>query len=155
MTGVPAADRDAAHWDDADAAAARERIGSVAEALPGVTRADEHGHSGWLVRGRRFAWLLVDHHGDGRLALCVKAPPGEQEALVAAEPERCFVPAYLGHRGWVGLRVDPGASPDWAELTELVEQAWRLSAGPRAVAARARGEPTPRTPPTGALAAPP
>jgi catechol 2,3-dioxygenase-like lactoylglutathione lyase family enzyme len=50
--------------------------------------ADAHGHTGFLLRGRRFAWLLVDHHGDGRLALWVKAPPGEQAGLVAQDPAR-------------------------------------------------------------------
>ena len=46
------------------------------------------------------------HHGDRRLALTAEAPAGEQAVLVAAEPERFFVPPYLGHRGLVGLWLD-------------------------------------------------
>jgi hypothetical protein len=98
-------------------------------------------HTGYHVRGKRFGWLQVDHHGDGRLALVVKAPHGEQEALVAGDPRRYFVPAYLGSRGWVGVALDPAAEPDWDEVAALVEQAWRMTAGARAVAAFDRVSP--------------
>ncbi len=59
-----------------------QRVGTLAR-LPGVELEEANGHTGFSVRGKRFAWLQVDHHhDDGRLALCVKAPPGEQESLV-------------------------------------------------------------------------
>ena len=67
--------------------------------------------------------------------LWVKAPPGEQRALVDADPARYFVPPYLGPSGWVGVLVDDRSRPDWDQVGELVEQAWRMSAGKRAVAA--------------------
>jgi len=61
-----------------------------------------------------------------------KAAAGEQTALVAADPERFFVPPYLGHRGWVGLWLDrPGV--DWDEVAELVTDAYRLTAPKRLV----------------------
>ncbi len=85
------------------------------------------------MRGKRFAWLLVDHHGDGRPALWVKAPPGEQESLVSADARRFFVPPYLGPKGWVG--IDLAADPDWSEIRDLMEQAWRMNATTRALAA--------------------
>jgi len=66
----------------------------------------------------------------------VKAPPGEQEALVSADPQRYFVPAYLGARGWVGAALDPASGPDWAEVAALLEQAWRMAAGTRLAAAK-------------------
>jgi hypothetical protein len=122
-------------WDDTDVARVRTRLAGLACALPGVEALDEHGHTGYLVRGKRIAWLLVDHHGDGRLALWVKAPPGEQEALVSGEPRRYFVPPYLGPRGWIGVQLAPAADPDWDEVAALLEQSWRMSAGKRAVAA--------------------
>jgi hypothetical protein len=96
---------------------------------------DGYGHTGFVLRGRRIAWLLVDHHGDGRLALTVKAPPGEQEGLVGTDPDRYFRPAYTGASGWVGVLVDPASRPDWVEVTGLLEQAWRMTAGKRAVSA--------------------
>lgn len=73
------------------------------------------------MQGKRFAWLLVDHHDDGRVGLCVKAPPGEQETLVG-QGVCYFVPASLGSKGWVGIDVALGVSADWdrvvAELND-------------------------------------
>jgi hypothetical protein len=80
-----------------------------------------------MVRTRTFAYFTEDHHGDGRLALMGKAPLGEQAALIASDPDRYFVPPYLGHRGWVGIWLDlPGV--DWEEVGEFLVEAYRLSA---------------------------
>lgn len=103
--------------------------------LPGIEFDESNGHTGFSVRRKRFAWLLVDHHDDGRIGLCVKAPPGVQENLVG---RACyFVPAYLGSRGWVGIDLD--------EVSMLFEQAWRMCAPKRLVAdlddERRRGRP--------------
>lgn len=122
-------------WTDAERDDVRARLGDVAARLPGVEREEANGHTAYLCRGRRFAWLTVDHHGDERLALCVKAPHGELDALVGSDPDRYFTPAYLGARGWVGVHLDPRSRPDWNEVAALVEQAWRMTAGKRVVAA--------------------
>ena len=122
-------------WDDSDREAARDRLVEVAGALPDVEVEDSYGHTGFRLRGTRFAWLLVDHHGDGRLALWVRAPKGEQQSLVAADPARYFVPPYVGAQGWVGVLVDPGSEPDWDEIAVLVQQAWRMGATKRALSA--------------------
>ncbi|MER6988414.1 MmcQ/YjbR family DNA-binding protein [Saccharopolyspora hirsuta] len=119
-------------WDDDERRRVRARLVELA-AFPGVQVDDSHGHTGFLLRGKRFAWLLVAHHGDGRLALAVKAPPGEQESLVA-DDTRYFVPAYLGPHGWVGANLDEASDPDWSEIAALLEQAWRMSATKRAIA---------------------
>lgn len=119
-------------WTDADVERVRGRLAELVAGLPGVVVEDSFGHVAFLLGRRRIAWLFIDHHGDGRLALCLKAPPGELETLVAADPARYFVPAYVG--GWVGVRLD-GVQPDWAEVGALLEQAWRLRATKRAVAA--------------------
>ena len=42
--------------------------------------------------------------------------------LVDADPERFFVPPYVGHRGWLGVRLDRGV--DWDELAGIVEDAY-------------------------------
>jgi hypothetical protein len=122
-------------WGHADVERARARLAALVADLPGVETEESHGHTGYLLRGKRMAWLLVDHHGDGRLALWVKAPRGEQQALVGTDPKRYFVPPYLGPSGWVGACVDDGSQPDWDEVAALLEQAWRMTAGKRAVAA--------------------
>lgn len=103
---------------------------------PGVDEDEANGRTGFAIRGERFAWLLVDHHGDGRLAPWVEAPPGRQEARVGGGGVggRCFVPSCLGGKVWVGLELAPGARPDRDEVSFLLEQAWRPSAPTRAVA---------------------
>jgi hypothetical protein len=118
-----------------ETARVRDRLDAVALALPGVSAEDAHGHRSYLVKGKRIAWQLVDHHGDDRLALWVKAPTGEQQGLVGADPARYFVPPYLGPSGWVGVLLDDASHPDWGQVTELLEQAWRMTAGKRVVAA--------------------
>jgi hypothetical protein len=114
-----------------------KRLRAISAELPEVTErpGGEGGrHIGFVVRGRTFAYFTNDHHGDGRLALSCKAPPGVQAALVTAEPQKFFVPPYLGHRGWVGLWLDVGRV-DWAEARELVVESYCLSAPKKLAAA--------------------
>lgn len=81
----------------------------------------------YVVRKRVFAYYLNDHHGDGIISVCVKALPGDNEALIAAHPKKFYLPAYIGPRGWVALRLDiPGV--DWNEVAELVKGSYRLIA---------------------------
>ena len=80
-------------------------------AMPGVTERLSHGSPAFFapgVRGKGFCNFLDDHHGDGRVAVWVAAPEGQQEALIAADPEVYFRPPYVGHRGWVGIQLDKG-----------------------------------------------
>ena len=95
--------------------------------LPEVTERLSHGAPTFFVREKRVVCSLSDdHHGDGRLALVYPAPPGVQEELVAADSRRFYRPPYVGHRGWVGMRLD--IDPDWGEAAEAVEEAYRLVA---------------------------
>jgi hypothetical protein len=93
---------------------------------------DGEQHLRFQVRGRTFAYFLHDHHGDGRVALNCKVPIGDLEALVGSEPERFFVPAYLGARGWIGVRLDL-PRVDWKEVEKFVRVSYRLVA-PRRLA---------------------
>jgi hypothetical protein len=110
-------------------------LATICGSLPQVdARAGgEHGrHVAYTVRNKTFAYFTDDHHGDRRLALISKAAPGDQEALVASDQDRFFVPPYLGHRGWVGLWLDRQRI-DWSEVRELVVDAYRLAAPKRLV----------------------
>ena len=99
-------------------------------ALPEATERLSHGAPTWFVADKlTFVTCHDDHHGDGRLAMWCAAPPGVQHQLVDEEPERFFVPAYVGHRGWIGVRLD--RSPDWDEISAIVEDAYRTVAGKR------------------------
>jgi hypothetical protein len=100
---------------------------SACLSLPAVTERLSHGAPTFFVNGKKtFLMFHDDHHGDGRLAIWCAAPPGVQAELVDQEPDRFFVPPYVGHRGWVGLRLDVG--PDWQELTQIAEDAYRCVA---------------------------
>ena len=90
----------------AQVAAATERVRAVSLALPETSERPSHGAPSFFVREKRcFAMVLDDHHGDGIFGLWVAAPPGNQELLVAADPARFFRPPYVGHRGWLGVRL--------------------------------------------------
>ncbi len=77
--------------------------------------------------------VLTDHHGDGRFAIWCAAPAGIQGALVEADSETYFVPPYVGHRGWLGVRLDRGIV--WDELAGIAEDAYAEVAPARLVAA--------------------
>lgn len=92
--------------------------------MPGAEERLSHGAPTWWVRGRQFAQLWDDHHGDGVLALWCAAPVGAQEAMVEADPETFFKPPYVGPRGWLGVRLDRDL--EWDEVTGIVAAAHRL-----------------------------
>ena len=108
--------------------------------LPEVTERLSHGSPSFFVRGTTtFVMFLDNHHDDGRLAVWCAAPAGVQAQLVEQEPDRFFRPPYVGHRGWIGVRLDVELDPD--ELGAICEDAYRHVA-PR--------NSSPRSTPTGA-----
>jgi hypothetical protein len=108
------------------------RLREVCLALPEVTERLSHGSPTWFVRGKKtVATYVNNHHGDGRLAIWCPAPPGVQSALVTEEPDRFFVPAYVGHRGWLGVRLDRDLDLD--EVAGIIEDAYRQVAPKRLV----------------------
>ena len=109
------------------------RLTKIVSALPETERETHDTHAAFLVRKRRFAYFLDDHHGDGIVALNCRAAPGENTALIASDPERYYMPAYVGPRGWVALRLDVG-TVDWEEVRELVTDAYLLTAPKRLAA---------------------
>ncbi|MDT7744150.1 MAG: hypothetical protein QOE59_3228 [Actinomycetota bacterium] len=87
--------------------------------LPEVVERPSHGAPAWFVRGKKTFVMFADHHhGDPHTAIWAAAPAGVTAELDAAEPARFFVPPYVGHRGWLGLRLDL-AGPDALDETEL------------------------------------
>jgi hypothetical protein len=104
-----------------------DHVRAICGALPEVNERPSHGSPTWFIRDKKtFASFLEDHHGDGRIAIWCAAPPGVQATLVEEEPERFFYPPYVGHRGWLGVRVD--IDPDWEEVAAILEDAYRCIA---------------------------
>jgi hypothetical protein len=85
-----------------------------------------HGSPNFRIRGKTFASYMVNHHGDGRVALWLNAAPGAQELYVGADPKRFFVPPYVGPRGWLGVRLDKGLA--WKRIAVLVREAYEKTA---------------------------
>ena len=103
-----------------------DRLRAICLALPEAVEKEAWGDPTFRVREKIFA---MEKRGDGRVSLWCKAPPGSQMVLVGADPERFFVPPYVGRRGWVGMRLD--ADPDWNEVAALVTRCYRLVAPKR------------------------
>jgi predicted DNA-binding protein (MmcQ/YjbR family) len=108
----------------------RRRLEEISATLPEAESEASGRHVTFRVRGRTFAYLLDDHQGDGILGVVAKAAPGEAAALIAGDPDRYYPPAYLHHRGWIGLRLDR-EPVDWEEVAGLVSDSYLLVAPKR------------------------
>ena len=78
----------------------------------------------------KFFVMLAD---DGS-TMSLKAPKGVQGILVNSDPERFFVPKYVGHIGWVGVRLDLRTPPAWDEVEEMIMESYCLTAPKRLAA---------------------
>jgi hypothetical protein len=110
------------------------RLREICLGLPETTERLSHGTPTFFVRGKKtFVQIWPDgHHGNEFPHLWCAAPPGAQDELTAADPARFLRPPYVGHRGWLGVRLD--VLVDWAEMVELCEDAYRAVAPARLVA---------------------
>jgi len=109
------------------------RLRKICLALPETTEKVAWGDPTWRIRDRIFAMQKGNYEG-GRPSVWLKAPEGAQSMLVDGDPERFFVPPYVGHKGWVGVYLD-GKRVDWALLADLIEESYRLIA-PKRVATK-------------------
>jgi len=105
------------------------RLRAICLALPEAVEKETWGEATFRVREKIFVVASVE---EGSASMSCKAPPGAQEILVGSDPNRFFRPAYVGHRGWVGVRLD--AKTDWDQVADLVEESYRMTA-PKKVAA--------------------
>jgi predicted DNA-binding protein (MmcQ/YjbR family) len=78
------------------------RVREACLALPGAFEQETWGDPTWRVAKRIFVMQKGNYAG-GRPSLWLKVPPGDQPALVAADPARYFVPPYVGTKGWIGV----------------------------------------------------
>jgi hypothetical protein len=121
-----------------DAGVARvgfEKLSAICLALPEATREGASRHAAFRVRKKTFAYFLDNHHGDGIVAACVKAERAKVAALVAADPKGLYLPAYIGARGWIGVRLDT-KRVDWDAVAERVVLSYR-GVAPKRLAALA------------------
>ena len=113
-----------------------ERVRELCLSLPETSERLSHGQPAFFILGKRsFVMYLDNHHDDGRLALWCAAPEGMQEALVESTPEHYFRPPYVGHRGWIGVRLDRDL--DWNDVAGAIEDAY-LTVAPKQLIEAAR-----------------
>ena len=111
------------------------RVGALASALPEVTFRTAHGAPAWRVggesSGKFFAIVHNRYHGEDSFGILVKTSgQDEMAALIDADPDSYFRPAYYGPSGWIGLRLDrPGV--DWDGVADWLQRSWQASAPKR------------------------
>jgi predicted DNA-binding protein (MmcQ/YjbR family) len=118
-----------AHVNGEDAEDVPVRLREICLSLPEAVEKSIGGHTAPSFRIRDKLFVMTSEDGG---SMTFKAGPGVQEALVASDPERFFVPAYVGAKGWVGARLD--VDQDWDELAELIEDSYRMIAPKRLAA---------------------
>jgi hypothetical protein len=96
-----------------------EKLSGLCLAFPKALRENQGSHASFKVSKKVFAYYLNDHHGDGIVSICCKVLPGDNVRLIAANPRKFYMPAYIGPRGWVALRLDR-PTVDWSEVRELL-----------------------------------
>jgi len=136
LTDAELTGRDA-ELTDAELTGALTELRAHCLVLPEATERLSHGEPTWFVRGRKVFVTFAGRHHDDRVAFWCAAVAPERDALVAEDPTRYFVPPYVGGRGWLGVYMDHGRV-DWAEVGEIVREAYRLIA-PKKLAALVDG----------------
>jgi hypothetical protein len=101
------------------------RVQRICNALPETTEKLSHGEPTFFVRKKVYAMFANNHHNDGHIAVWIPVAPGLQAALIKTEPNKFFMPPYVGVRGWVGIELDRIGDE---ELTLLLSEAWQLIA---------------------------
>ncbi len=107
------------------------RVRELCLALPETYEMLSHGEPTFRVGKKQFAMFAsaATHHGSGRDSVWVKSTHMVQATLVQANPDRCFLPPYVAHLGWLGLWLD--AVADWDEVADLLHDGYCLVAPKR------------------------
>jgi predicted DNA-binding protein (MmcQ/YjbR family) len=108
-----------------------QRVRAICLALPEAEERPFSGHTAPAFRVRDKLFVMTS---EDATSMTMKAPKGAQPILVASEPERFFVPKYVGPKGWVGVRLDLRAAPDWDEIAEMIAESYCLIAPKRLAA---------------------
>lgn len=106
-----------------------DAVREICLGLPEATEVSSHGSPDFRVGKHTFATYVINHHGDGRIALWLNMPPAAQALYVEEAPQVYFVPPYVGPRGWLGVQLDQGL--DWGRIGALVREAYAFGAPDR------------------------
>mgnify|MGYP001812903397 FL=1 len=90
--------------------------------LPDTEEVSRHGAPNFKVKGKTFAMFVLNHHGDGRVALWLNSPRGAQQMYTQLDPESYFVPPYVGVKGWLGMELNKNL--EWKEIYARIREAY-------------------------------
>ena len=94
--------------------------------LPDTEEVSRHGAPNFKVGGKTFAMFVLNHHGDGRVALWLNSPQGAQQLHTQFDHESYFVPPYVGVKGWLGMELNKNLK--WSEIYARVREAYEHAA---------------------------
>jgi hypothetical protein len=103
-----------------------DKLRAICLAFPEASEEGGVGDPTFKVRNKIFA---MRHPMNERESMWCKAPQGFQDMIVNSDPERFFVPPYVGHHGWIGVWLD--VELDWQHIAELIEESYRMTAPKR------------------------
>ncbi len=111
------------------------KVGELALALPETRFKTSHGSPGWKVGSvssdKFFAIMFNRHHGEDSIGVLVKCSgQDEMAALIEADPDIYFRPAYYAPSDWIGIRLDR-RGVDWDHVAEWLARSWQACAPPR------------------------
>ncbi len=109
-----------------------ERLRAICLGFPHTTEKEAWGDPTWRINDRIFAMQKGNYAG-GRPSVWFKTPTGAQALVLDRDPERLFVPPYVGHKGWLGYYLDERV--DWKLLADVIEDSYRAIAPKRVVQA--------------------
>ena len=113
--------------DDQSSEKTVQRLRTICMKLPEASERLSHGSPSFFVQDKKcFVVFVDDHHGDGNMGVWCAAPPGVQQSLSEESPDWFFKPPYVGHRGWIGIRLDRNLG--WDEFEEYVLHAYAILA---------------------------
>jgi hypothetical protein len=106
------------------------RIRRLCLSFPDTSERDSHGAPTFFFKNKKmFVQYRDNHHGDGRLALWCASTSDLRSTLIHSEPEIYFLPPYVAHLGWVGVRLDRDAS--WEEIESVIGDAYLNKRNPK------------------------
>jgi len=115
-----------------------DRIRDLCFELPETSEKVSHGIPAFAVAGKMFAYFRRDHHGDGRVVVCVKTGGSEEQAMLIEQgPNLYSWPAYIGPSGWIAMNLAPDDT-DWPHVADRIAQSWEYAAPARLLEAGGR-----------------
>ena len=105
----------------------RKHVAKILESMPEGEANPVGPHLSLEVRKKRFGWFMVDHHGDGRVAINCKASADMHDVLSKLAPDHFHIPKYVGNKGWIGLWLDV-PKVDWATVELALREGYKLVA---------------------------